>query len=375
MLRSLDIIEYDGAGHSGVLNRLLAENIKVYKAVSNKKKLIIYTKSADRQKIIVIFDGLCYNYKIIKSVGVKAFADFLKKRWILPVGFGLITAMLLTISSFVFRIEIYSEAVDKAAVYEVLERCGVKRGSLTRRIDAAELGKAVAEIGGVAFADVSVKGSTVVIKLHEELPEVNIFEVSGNKSLVSMCDAVITRQIVFSGSAVKKRGDIVRKGETLISSEVQIGEDKTTQLTAVGEVYGLVTYKASILFGENRVERVKSGNTHTETVISFLGLTGKIKGSPFAMYESRSESFTSGWLAPLKIKKITYFEIVDRQISETFTEAEPRLIKEALAMAQQGVPDGAVIRDRQTKIRQAGGNYIVEAVITAEQRIDNSVLT
>ena len=79
MFKNTDTIEYFGSGHSGVLNRLLSESVTVLSAQSEKKKLILRTYSRDKKKIIVLFDSLCYNYKIIKSTGTRAWCFFSKK--------------------------------------------------------------------------------------------------------------------------------------------------------------------------------------------------------------------------------------------------------------------------------------------------------
>lgn len=369
MFRSTDTIEYYGRGHSGIINRLLSENIEVISAKSQNDKLILRTYSRDRQKIIVLFDALCYNYKIIKVDGARAVAAFLRRRWLLPLAAICIIVMLALIPRLVYTIRVESDAVDENAVLSAIEEEGVRRGVFIGNIDFDAVLRKVERLDGVAFADIIVKGSTVTISVKSELPHENIIDLSARGAVTSQYDAVISRQLIFSGAGVFNAGDVVRKGDTLITSEIPIG-DSTVTVRPAGEVYGLVTYKAAVLFTSTRVERVKSGASHTECVTDIMGLCGRPRGSPYPMYETRVVTEKSGFLVPLTVRRITYYEIIDREITSTFEEAEEGLKAQALASAQSALPDAAVVKNKVTTIRHTGAGTVVEAVITAEQRID-----
>lgn len=367
MFKNTDTIEYFGSGHSGVLNRLLSESVTVLSAQSEKKKLILRTYSRDRQKIIVLFDSLCYNYKIIKSTGTRAMRAFFRKRWLLPISVAAVVIMLSLIPRFIYDVRV--EGADKDAILYVIEQQGVKRGAFIGKVDFDEARREVEKLDGVAFVDIVVKGSVVTVSVQRELPPVNIIDVSAVGKIVSGYDAVLSRQLIFSGEGLYKKGDIVRAGDVLISSEIPIG-DQTVTVYPSGEVYGLVTYKASVLFTDTRIERVKSGNSFTESVTEILGLVGKKQGSPYKMYETRVVTEKSGFLIPMTVKRITYYEIVDKEVTETFEQAEEKLKSQALSYAQGAIPDGAVVKNRITTVRHTGAGVVVEAVITAEQRID-----
>ena len=79
------------------------------------------------------------------------------------------------------------------------------------------------KLDGVAFVDIVVKGSVVTVSVQRELPPVNIIDVSAVGKIVSGYDAVLSRQLIFSGEGLYKKGDIVRAGDVLISSEIPIG--------------------------------------------------------------------------------------------------------------------------------------------------------
>lgn len=369
MLNGRDYIMYEGSSHKTVINRLLDENIQIVRARSVGRKLFLITKSKDRTKIVVLFDALCYNYKIIKSAGSVALLGYFAAH---PVFLAAIAACILSLilyPMFLRRIVVSGAEGLNDEVSAAIADCGIDEGIFTAKIDADKLSLALGSIDGVSFADVKVVGNALIIGIKQELPPVTIIDGGSTRSISSFYDAVISRQLIFSGTAAFKKGDIVKKGDPLIDPVYVVG-DEQIDVGACGEVYGLVQYKASVVYKEKYTKRVRSGRTHIDTVIDFLGLMGDGAGSPYEMYEKRVEETVSGFFIPLSVKKITYYEIVDVEITETFEVARDRLLIEVLSHAERGVPDSARITDKQTKVREVAGSYIVEAVVTAEQRID-----
>lgn len=68
----------------------------------------------------------------------------------------------------------------------------------------------------MSFADVKVSGSTVYVSVRPSLKSAEIVDVQKDLPLYSAVDAVITRQIVFSGTPAFKAGDSVKAGDALI---------------------------------------------------------------------------------------------------------------------------------------------------------------
>lgn len=354
-----------------MLNRLTAAGVFVTRAQSGEGVLTIHAPRQSRQKIIAIFTQMCYNYKIIKSYGAEG---TLHNIWTRK---GLVFVMLAAIvffalmPAFVLDIQVESQNVQESAVLEVLESNGVKRGAYLKNFDKDALTLAVQSIEGVSFATVVRKGTTVFVKLYEELPPAVIPDADSVKPVVCVTDAVVTRQIVFSGTPLFKRGDVARKGDTLIGAYSLVGEEKVPQ-TARGEVYGYVYYSASMLYYETRVERVRSGESATWTNISFLGLSPKRPSPPFAMYESVSTIYKGGFLFPIERETITFYEMVDAQVYEPFAEAKDRIagLTEEAAFAK--IPADAKIINYYTQVRPQGeGAFLVETVYQTERRIDN----
>lgn len=369
MLNGHDYIMYEGGSHKTVVNRLLDKNIQIVRAKSVGRKLFLITKSKDRTKIVVLFDALCYNYKIIKSIGSIALFGYFAAHPVLLAAVAACILSLILYPMFLRRVVVSGAEGLNDEVSAVIYNCGIDEGIFTAKIDADKLALMLGGIDGVSFADVKVVGNSLIIKIKQELPPVRIIDGYSTRPIASCYDAVISRQLIFSGTAAFKKGDVVKKGDPLINPEYAVG-DELVKVGACGEVYGLVQYKASIVYKGQYTKRVRSGRTHIDTVIDFLGLTGEGAGSPYEMYEKRVEETVSGFFIPLSVKKITYYEIVDIEITETFEVARDRLVNEVLSYAEKGVPGSARITDKQTKVREVAGSYIVEAVVTAEQRID-----
>lgn len=369
MFKDYDVFIYYGVGHATLINRLLAQGIYVKRAISDEKQLTIYTNYKDRQKIIALFDELCYNYKISKSVGFMRTLKniLLRKGLAVSILFAIIFFSLMPY--FVLDIRIKSETISKSEIERTLKENGIYRGKFVSRMDTKALERAVQKIDGVAFATVERVGNAVLVTVHEELPKIQIFDVTGGKPVIAVSDAVVSRQVIYSGTANFKKGNIVRAGETLISPYVLVG-DNQVEVSARGEIYGYVSYTANIMYRENRIEKQRSGNSVTYSRIKFIGLEAKETLPPYTMYESVTTYYKGGYMVPIEKISTTYYEIVDVNVFEPISEAETRLINKLNETVLEKIPPASRIIQKNARVVPMGDYYMVEVAVQVEQRID-----
>ena len=253
----------------------------------------------------------------------------------------------------------------------VLTESGVKRWKKTSDVDAKNVERRISEIDGVSFADVKVSGSTVYVSVRPSLKSAEIVDVQKDIPIYSAVDAVITRQIVFSGTPAYKAGDSVKAGDALIFPYVTSGEDNLPT-GANGEVFGIIGYSATVSYGGSMTTYEKSGNSKTYRVVDFMGLTGKMPKSPYKLHETRTRKVECGFLIPLGFLEITFDEIVGTTISLPYEQAKDTVIKRASEQAEKVVPEDARVIRREINEVEAGGVYYVTATVYAEGRIDAS---
>ena len=253
----------------------------------------------------------------------------------------------------------------------VVNDSGVKRWTKTSEIDVKSIERRISEIDGVAFSVGRISGSTVYVSVRPSLKKTEIVDVSKDVPVYSAVDAVITRQIVFSGTPAYKAGDSVKAGDALIFPYVTSGEENVPT-GANGEVYGIIGYSATVPYGGSMTTYEKSGNSKTYRVIDFIGLTGQTPKSPYKLYETRKRKVECGFFLPLGFLEITFDEIVENTITLPYEQAKDAVIKRASEQAEKVVPEGARVIRREINEVEAGGVYYVTATVYAEGRIDAS---
>lgn len=371
MFRRRDKYVIRNAGKAGVINAMVSAGIHICRAENAEGALVVYAKSRDRQKIIVLFDKLCYNYEITEGTDKASLVRFLKTRSVLVAGALLIIAMTVSIPRFLYTITLECPPYLEEEARTVLNKRGIKRGMILSEIDTLSLKEGLTAIEGVSFADTEIKGSTLKIRIKAELPKESVIDLSDGKAVLAATDAIVTRQLIFSGTAVFEAGDEVHVGDELIVPKIEV-EGKEVSVPARGEIYGLIEYSATIPYNGVTVEYVKSGRSHKVRKADFLWLSGRNPFSPFERYETRTKFIVSDFLLPVKITEYVFDEIIEKRTEEPFATAKDRLEKEAMSLATSSVPDGARIFDRETIVIEAGGIYYVTATVTAEGRIDAS---
>ncbi|MEG2454368.1 MAG: sporulation protein YqfD, partial [Clostridia bacterium] len=337
MFKNIDTFCYTGVGHAQLINRLLQANVKVISAKSSSNQLIITTHTLDRQKIIALFDELCYNYKLSKSEGIKSASLWLTGRIGLAISLIVAIVFFAILPHFILDIRVKSQFVSTDEVQKVLSEQGIFKGTYKPNKNCNEVSQALQGIKGVAFATVVRKGTTITVTLFEELPQINIFDVSGSAPISAISDAIISRQIVYSGTSAFKNGEVVKCGEVLIAGYVEVGDEKVN-VSARGEVYGLVSYSSNIMYKERRIERVKSGKVKTITSMRFLGLDAGKPVAPYRLYESVATNYVGGFMVPITMQKTTYYELIDSEVFVPIGDVQEDLIKKALSVAEEKSP-------------------------------------
>lgn len=353
------------------INKLLQVGVKVYRVKSLENGIKFCVRVRDGQKVIEIFDALCYNYKTVKGIDKKSVVGFLKKRWAIIAFFFVFVAMLALMPRYVFTVSVDAPSYLYDEVREVLDKNGAKKWQKVSNVDTAALENEISRIDGVSFVDARISGSTLYVGVRPSLKKTEIVDVSSDEPVICSVDAVLTRQIVFSGTPAFKTGDTVKVGDALILPKIVSGEEEIPA-RASGEVYGIIGYSATIAYGGVSKTYEKSGNRKTFRTIEFLGLSGKTPESPYKLFETSKRKVSCGFLIPLDFFEITFDEIVEKTISLPYEQVEADVRKRAEDGALNAVPKNARIIRREINVTEAGGIHYVTATVFAEGRIDAS---
>ncbi len=276
-------------------------------------------RKKDLRKAIAILDKMCYTYQISGGYGIGKLGAFLLSRIGLMLG-AAASAVCLNISyGYIWRVDISgNENLSAAAIESVLKANGVGIGVKKSDEVATNVAAAVSGMDGVVDATTEIIGTT----LHVYVLESDEYTAHESYGAYESCfDATVTRIVVRSGSALVKRGDVVKCGDVLADGGVY---STAGELMYVGDcdadIYGDVSVTFTAEVSDTVIEYRRTGRSAKKTQFDLFGLKIFKATSPFAMYESVSTTSNYDILLPLYVTTHEYFEIEPIQTERNIDE-------------------------------------------------------
>ena len=330
------IVEVDAAKEY-VVNILAVSGAKLYN-IHGCKPCYFGVKHRDFAKVKSTMEECGKCVKIIKDA---TFLSFVKNN---AVRIGLYLGLIFTVIAAI----LYSQKVTKIEINgvknlsdEVIKEVILTKISLPadkNTLDTEEIEKAIIKSDGVSSASVFVKGKTLFCTVFEELPKGDIVDKSDYTPVVSKYDGIVTRVVVFDGSAAVRSGDTVRSGQSLILPRITVDEEKDlyADTKALGEVYGRVWATKTEVYYPTVIRRVRTGRS--VTITRFFKKSSDAS-CPFAVFnKEESKGFLPG-LVPLPTYTTTYYEVEEREEEFSFDDNADGLIKDATHRLEESLPE------------------------------------
>lgn len=187
--------------------------------------------------------------EIVEKKGLPFIIYKLRYRKMLGVGFILFFAIIILLSSIIWDIEINgNEKVKDEDILLLLEEEKIKNGIIKYKIDKDYIERLLLnEFDVLSFASVEIKGTKLIIELKErDLPPENIDE-DIPVNIVASKKGIIEKVIARDGRPRVRKGDVVEKGDVLISG---IFSDEYSEnrilVHAEGEVFARTLYSYKV---------------------------------------------------------------------------------------------------------------------------------
>lgn len=161
-----------------------------------------------------------------KRRGAAVVAAGMRRRWGFLLGLGLCLLAVSYLSRFVLVVEVTgNETVSTAVILSQLQRVGVRPGAYGPGVREREAANAaLMGLPELSYMAINIYGTRaeVVVREAEKTPELLREDVPCD--VVAAADGIIEEIHADTGRAVFADGDIVRKGEVLISGEIDLKE-------------------------------------------------------------------------------------------------------------------------------------------------------
>ncbi len=265
-------IKVEGKNINNFIRRLIKNNINIEKVIPISYKeahlLVDYRELAKIQKIKTI-----YKVKVIKYYGRLRLLKRTKRDIFLLLSLlvGVLTIYIL--SNMIFKIEvIHSNRNIIKLVNEELYNNGIRKYHFVKSYSEIEkIKKKILEDNkdSIEWLEIIRDGTKYTVRVEERI--INKREDSDKVyDIVAGKNAVIKTIIANSGEKVKNINTYVKKGETIISSQIMLPNNTTIEKSASGTITGEVWYTIRVEYPYIYNETLYTGNKKKVLVFNLL---------------------------------------------------------------------------------------------------------
>lgn len=141
--------------------------------------------------------------------------NFFYSRTILTFTALICFAAFITLDNFIFKVKLHGVTDSEyAQVTQYLNSQKIKPFMIKPKQTLIRTQNLVTEFDFIAAANIQVKGSNLIITVHRA--ENISAEIEETANIISTADGVISKLIVFNGTALVTVGDVVRIGDILV---------------------------------------------------------------------------------------------------------------------------------------------------------------
>lgn len=326
--------------------------------------------------------------RIHKKQGFPFLIHRFRHRRMLLAGALIFCLILYFLSSIIWTVDVSgTRKISPRQVRELAAEKGLKQGNFCFRVQRDQVeGYILRELPGVSYVEVKVGPRSKVRIIEKVDPPPS----QGPCHIVAKKDGVIDSILTLNGQPKVKEGDLVKKGQVLISGaiyppppEADPADPKPPSppqkplryVSAQGIVYGKLWYR---FYGEGLRDEIAEEKTGNKVRIYCINMGGKeiiIKGPkriPYKYYRSQTQrSKFLRWrnkTLPVEFVTIEAEEIRYLRIQRSFEETVEVAARRAREKETKGIPKGAVPVRRQYRVIGTRDDNLVRVILTVETK-------
>jgi len=255
------VIRVRGIGLEKFINLCSAENICLWDVIRIQNTLQVKMSLHHFKKIRSIASKTKCRVYIETKRGLPFVFAKLKKRKLLMLGGILFLVSLYMLSSIIWYIDVVGvKTLKKEEILDQLERLGFETGIWKHGIDLKNIeNELFLNNQQISWVNIKIKGIKAIVEIVEKTPPPPIKSTTPC-NVVARDKGLITEIVVLKGEPVVKEGDMVEKGQVLISGIIEIEEAQPYYVHADGKVTAKRWHKKGIEVPVIEHFKVKTGN-------------------------------------------------------------------------------------------------------------------
>ena len=367
-----------------VINICKKNNIELSNVTRNKNTLIYGDVSVVNFRALakIAKKNKC-KVKIIRKSGIPFVVRRYRKRKIFAVTMVLICVCMFSLSKFVWNIEVVGlNNVAKDEILNIVKNEGLEIGKLKSKINLSKIVEQIRmERSDISWVGIKLSGTNVKIEIVESDIAPNLIDENDYCNIVASKDAMIEKISAQNGTALVKKGDVVKKGEVLIAGWIEGKYTGTRYVHSNGNVIGKVWYteKARAYYSQNCKIRTGEEESKYSVKLNKFEINFFKSLSKFEIYDTikteKKLRLFSNFYLPFEFVKITNYEEREEKIEYTADEAKEQATKQAkkqieLKMADnEGIINEYINTDEKEEYVDVEVTYEVLESIGTEEKI------
>lgn len=376
-------VNIKGKKQERLINMALARGIYIWgiKRIGENIQFRVRSNGLEALKNIAEESG--HELEVISEEGLPFLKNIVKRRFGFLTGALIFILALYFMSSFIWFVEVIGNKNIKAdQIIITAAKYGVYQGAAKWNFSRSEVEEAMLrDLSSLSYVKVGVKGVKVTIEVVEKvLPNQ---EITGPCHIVAAKDGIIEDLLILEGQANVKKGDVVAKGDILISgivfpeenpylikTEEDDEEDEPYLVRARGDVKAKVWYEG---YGECKLKSEEISSTDNKETRIFLETPWRIfnlKGH----HNSSFELFDQTVVAKEFKTPLGSFKLVKEIKQEKIKSIREYSEKEAISIAQnkankilkEKLSENQKVVDTHIEILSAPSDPILRVKVTVE---------
>lgn len=333
-LNGFYIVQVHGYMMEKLLNVLHINKIYAWDIKKNKNGMLqLKLMRGSLNKFLSLSEKFKVDVKVVSERGLPHFLKLLIKKKSFALGCVFLLALFVFLSSLVLKLEIPVDySLNKEQIISSLNDAGIKVGQIKYMIDYDEV-KRQFLINNPEFTYISIEmqGTKAKIELYSAVKPQQIADYSTPADIVAGKDGEIIKILTIRGTALVKKGDIVKKDDVLIS-----GNEKMLVGLSETDVYqratGSVTAKVEYSFNDIPVNMLQPKEDckfiEKKTVVFSKFSFDFIKNSSSDLIEYRS-SIRNFYIFDFKLPIIIESKILYNK-SDGVIKSEDKIINDVI---------------------------------------------
>ncbi len=313
-LKGYIVVELNGDNSSLFLNYLIKNGVNVWDISSNNRIITLKVKYKDYIRIFNLRHSFSENVSIRHTFtyGFPFKIKHLIKRKSLLVGVLVFSCVLFILSRFVWTIDIVGNvSIENNKIINAYTELGVKVGMPVSSVNSYSLrDKLPLLIRDISWCSFNLEGTKLTINI-TEIKETDKTEKQQYSNIIALTDGVINHIEIISGNKMIKVGDVVKKGEVLVSGAPELNSQKFTYSDA--QILAQTEREFKITVYKNEISQEKTGRITRLSVINFFGfkIPLYLDGVHYEYSSLKNETYVMLFKKKLPISFINrdYFEV------------------------------------------------------------------